>query len=337
MRAVVPRALLTAAAALCLVARVPGAQAPYVATDTTLLSRVGWAFPGTAADLPGARAPFDSVTPLHLPKSARTFTMAQAKNFNAPPDWYPGTHPPMPTSVAHGQVGRVWACGYCHLPDGQGRAENAVLAGLPAAYIERQVAAIRDGSRRGAIASYGPSVRMHSVADSATTREVHEAARYFSRMRAKPRFAVIERRVIPATYEAGGLYSERMGADSQPLGHRIIELTDDLERHELRDATSTFTAFVPIGSVAAGRRIAHGEATAPTTCVTCHGPTLRGLALAPPIAGRGATYLFRQLIGFKTGARGGAASAPMQKVVAGLSVDDMIAVAAYAGSLRPSR
>ena len=105
----------------------------------------------------------------------------------------------------------------------------------------------------------------------------------------------------------------------------------------MRDATSTFTAFVPIGSVAAGRRIAHGKATAPTTCVTCHGPTLRGLALAPPIAGRGATYLFRQLIGFKTGARGGAASAPMQKVVAGLSVEDMIAVAAYAGSLRPSR
>ncbi|CAN5841063.1 c-type cytochrome [soil metagenome] len=337
MRAVVHRALLTAAAALSLVARVPGAQAPYVAGDTALLSRVRWAFPGASADLPGAKAPFDSVTPLHLPKSARTFTMAQAKNVNAPPDWYPRTHPPMPTSVAHGHAGRVWACGYCHLPDGQGRAENAVLAGLPAAYIERQVAAIRAGTRGGAVTGYSPSVHMRDVADSATTREVGEAARYFSRMRAKPRFAVVERRVIPAMYEAGGLYSARAGAESQPLGQRIIELADDLERHELRDARATFTAYVPVGSVAAGRRIAHGKATAPTTCTTCHGPALRGLALAPPIAGRGATYLFRQLIGFKTGARGGAASAPMQKVVEGLSVDDMIAVAAYAGSLRPSR
>ncbi len=335
MSAVVHRAALTAGAALCVVTCMSAAQAPSVAPDSALLSRVLWAFPGQSKDLPGAKPPFDSVTPLHLPKSTRTFTMAQAKNVNAPPDWYPGTHPPMPASVAHGQVGRVWACGYCHLPDGQGRAENAVLAGLPAAYIERQVAAIRAGSRRSAVASYGPSARMNNAADSATAREVHEAARYFSRMRAKPRFAVVERRVIPATYEAGGLYSERAGADSQPLGQRIMELSDNLERHELRDAEATFTAYVPIGSVAAGGKLAHGKATAPATCTTCHGPALRGLALAPPIAGRSATYLFRQLIGFKTGARGGPASATMQKVVAGLSVDDMIAVAAYAGSLRP--
>ena len=331
----VHRALFTAAVALCVVARVPRAQAPDVASDTGLLSRVMWAFPETSPDVPGAKAPFDSVTPRHVPKSTRTFTMAQAKNINAPPDWYPASHPPMPNSVAHGQVGRVWACGYCHLPDGQGRSENAVLAGLPAPYIERQVAAIRARTRRAAVPSFG--IRMHDVADSATVREVHEAARYFSRLRAKPRFAVVERRIVPATYEAGGLYAERAGADSQPLGHRIIEITDDLERHELRDAEAKFTAFVPVGSVDAGRRIAHGKATTPATCTTCHGPALRGLALAPPIAGRSPTYLFRQLIGFKTGARGGAASAQMQKVVAGLSVDDMIAVAAYAGSLRPSR
>ena len=337
MRAVILRAMLTAGAALCLLARVSVAQAPYIESDSALLARVQWAFPGQSKDLPGAKPPFDSVTPLHLPKSTRTFTMAQAKNVNAPPDWYPRAHAPMPASVAQGQKGRVWACGYCHLPDGQGRAENAVLAGLPAAYIEQQVAAMRAGSRHSAVATYGPSIRMRDAADSATTREVYAAARYFSRMRAKPRFAVLERGFFPATYEAGGLYSVRAGADSQPLGQRIIEIADDLERHELRDAQATFTAYVPVGSVAAGRRIAHGKANAPTTCVTCHGPALRGLGVAPPIAGRGVTYLFRQLIGFRTGARGGAASATMQKVVAGLSVDDMIAVAAYAGSLRPSR
>ena len=259
MSADVHHVLFTAAVALCVVARVPGAQAPYVASDTALLSRVAWAFPETSRDLPAAKAPFDSVTPLHLPKSTRTFTMAQAKNVNAPPDWYPATHQPMPKSVAHGQVGRVWACGYCHLPDGQGRSENAVLAGLPAAYMERQVAAIRAGTRRAAVPSFG--IRMRYVADSATVAEVREAARYFSRLRAKPRFAVVERSIIPATYEAGGLYSVRAGADSQPLGHRIIEVTDDLERHELRDAETKFTAYVPVGSVAAGRRIAQGKAT----------------------------------------------------------------------------
>ena len=331
------RAVIAGLAALCLETEASSAQAPAFATDTAFLSRVLWAFPGQSKDLPAARPPFDSVTPVHVPHSVRTFTMAQAKNVNAPPDWYPEAHPAMPPSVAHGEKGRVWACGYCHLPDGQGRAENAVLAGLPAAYIEQQVAAIRAGLRRSAVATYGPSIRMRDAADSATLREVRDAARYFSRMRAKPRFVVVERETVPATYEAGGLYSERAGADSQPLGRRIIELTDDLVRHELRDADGTFTAYVPPGSIVTGRRIAHGKATALTTCATCHGPALRGLALAPPIAGRSPSYLFRQLVGFRTGARGGAASVAMQKVSAGLSVDDMIAVSAYAGSLRPSR
>ena len=337
MSRVVRRAVLLAGACLVRVGSAASAQAPAAAMDTGLLARVMWAFPGSSKDVPGAKPPFDTITPLHLPHSARTFTMAQAKDVNAPPDWYPRTHPAMPPSVAHGQKGRVWACGYCHLPDGQGRSENALLAGLPAWYVERQVAAIHAGTRRSASASYAPSALMHDMADSATVREVRDAARYFSRIRARRRYAVAERRTIPATYEAGGLYSERLGADSQPLGKRIIELTDNLERHELRDSYETFTAYVPVGSVAAGRRIAHGKATAPTTCTTCHGPALRGLALAPPIAGRSPSYLFRQLVGFKTGARGGAASAPMQTVVAGLSVDDMIAVAAYVGSLRPSR
>jgi len=54
----------------------------------------------------------------------------------------------MPEVVARGRKPQVHACGYCHLPDGQGRPENAPLAGLPAAYIEAQVAAFRSGARR---------------------------------------------------------------------------------------------------------------------------------------------------------------------------------------------
>ena len=45
--------------------------------------------------------------------------------------------------------------------------------------------------------------------------------------------------------------------------------------------------------------------------------------------------MLRQLIGFRTGARAGVGSAPMQKVASQLDLDGMIAVAAYAGSLRP--
>jgi cytochrome c553 len=55
----------------------------------------------------------------------------------------------------------------------------------------------------------------------------------------------------------------------------------------------------------------------------------------PPLAGRSPSYLLRQLIAFRTGARATPASAPMQAVAASLNLDDMIAAAAYAGSRAP--
>jgi cytochrome c553 len=61
------------------------------------------------------------------------------------------------------------------------------------------------------------------------------------------------------------------------------------------------------------------------------------MGLIPPLAGRYPTYIVRQLLAFKTGARYTAASQPMQAVVARLSVEDMIAVAAYAASLPAPR
>jgi cytochrome c553 len=45
--------------------------------------------------------------------------------------------------------------------------------------------------------------------------------------------------------------------------------------------------------------------------------------------------MLRQLVGFRTGARAGPGSTAMRQVASQLGLDDMIAVAAYAGSLRP--
>jgi cytochrome c553 len=59
------------------------------------------------------------------------------------------------------------------------------------------------------------------------------------------------------------------------------------------------------------------------------------MALVPPIAGRSPTYLLRQLVAFRTRARLTAEGMPMQPVVDGLGLRDMIATAAYAGSLPP--
>jgi hypothetical protein len=50
-------------------------------------------------------------------------------------DWFPQSHEPLPAVVAEPRGPGQAACGYCHLPDGTGRPENAKLAGLPQAYI----------------------------------------------------------------------------------------------------------------------------------------------------------------------------------------------------------
>jgi hypothetical protein len=42
----------------------------------------------------------------------------------------------------------VFACGFCHLPNGLGRPENSSLAGLPASYIVQQVADFKSGARK---------------------------------------------------------------------------------------------------------------------------------------------------------------------------------------------
>jgi len=95
-----------------------------------------------------------------------------------------------------------------------------------------------------------------------------------------------------------------------------------------------YTAFVSPGSVKRGRRIAMtGQDAGAQACSSCHGAHLQGVGLIPPLAGRSPTYLMRQLVAFQSGDRAGAAAAPMLPVAAKLSLADMIAVAAYAGSL----
>ena len=303
-------------------------------TSTSTFTVPAWAFPNIAPALV-AKPPFDSVAPIHVPKSAKTYTLAQVKNQFGPPDWHPATHPKAPDVVALGRRPAGWACGYCHLLDGQGRSENATLAGLSEEYITQQIADIRSGARHSAVPGWGPSQNMTNVVKDITDEEVAIAAKYFAGLKAKQRYKVVEATKVPRTDEAGGLYAPKTDGTTEPLGARIIEVTTDLRRHEMRDAAETFVSYVPVGSIARGRAIATSKTTPASACATCHGPQLRGVGDIPPLAGRSPLYILRQLVGFRTGARAGDTSAQMQVVVANLSIDDMIAAAAYAGSLKP--
>ena len=218
-----------------------------------------------------------------------------------------------------------------------GRPENANLAGLPEDYIIAQLASFRDSTRRSPLPGWIPGTAMLAVAVNATDAEVASAARYFSQLRSTPRVRVIEAAVIPRMREGGFVYARVSGAETEPIGRRIVEGPPDFERHELRDDAMTYVAYVPPGSIRRGRGIATSGPDGPATaCVTCHGAKLLGTGPIPPLAGRYPTYIVRQLLAFKTGARSTPASQPMQAVVARLSVDDMIAAAAYAASLTPT-
>ena len=291
-----------------------------------------WAFP--TAPAPNPLPVPDSVRKHYLPQSSRSFTVYEALNAYDIVDWFPGTHPDMPTPVRYGRRPEPRACGYCHLPNGAGRPENATLAGLPADYIARQVTAFRDRTRLAANPASNTN-SMHLVATSVTDAEVAEAAMYFSRLRLTRRNRIVETSRVPRTRIAGSLYAYD-GAGAEPIAGRLIEVPAALERHELHDPRVVYTTYVPPGALARGRRVAAaGPAGPATACATCHGPRLLGLTIAPPIAGRSPTYLLRQLLNFRSGARHDEGSALMQPVVAGLSVDDMVALAAYVGALAP--
>jgi cytochrome c553 len=115
-----------------------------------------------------------------------------------------------------------------------------------------------------------------------------------------------------------------------------VEVPDDLLRFESRDPRSTFTAYVPIGSIAKGEAlVVKGGSGKTIQCALCHGAYLTGLGPLPSIAGRSPSYMFRQLYDFQHGARAGEWSPLMAQVVANLDEQDLLAIVAYLASRDP--
>ncbi|MEO6968595.1 MAG: c-type cytochrome [Rhodanobacteraceae bacterium] len=307
------------------------AQNPSQSSGAEITAAEAWAFPLNPP--PDPHAPqSDMDAPLHVPGSARTYTLADYDHMFGAPDWFPQDHPPMPRIVARGRK-PAWACAYCHLPNGQGRPENAPLAGLPAAYIIEQVKAFRSGERN--TGRLETAKFMPAEARNLTDTDLKLAAGYFSGLRFKPWTQVIETATVPKTHIAHWMLVADADGTREPIGDRIIETSTDVERTELRDTRFGFVAYVPLGSIARGEALAtKGNGAAPA-CESCHGANLQGVGVIPPLAGRSPTYIARELFLFKTGQRNGMAALPMQQEVAALSVRDMIDAAAYAASRKP--
>ncbi len=91
----------------------------------------------------------------------------------------------MPAIVAASHSDKKIACGYCHLADGNGRPENAKVAGLSAAYIRAQVWSVHTQERQPAKPGWPPSALMKEAIADLSDQEIAEAAEYFSHQEAK--------------------------------------------------------------------------------------------------------------------------------------------------------
>jgi cytochrome c553 len=284
-----------------------------------------------------ATPPAPDTSPKQLPGSTLTFTRQQISDGFGPADWFPSDHPAMPEIVAHGKRPDVRACGLCHYPNGKGRQENAGVAGLPVSYFIQTMNDFKDGLRKSAEPRKANTNLMIAYAKAMTPAEIRETAEYFGAMKWTPWVRVVETATVPKMTSRGGIWIPVEGGEKEPIGVRIVETPENAERTEiLRDPRSGFVAYAPIGSLKKGEALAKtGGGGRTIACGECHGQDLRGLGPVPGIAGRSPSYLARQMYDMQAGARRGEWTELMKPVVATLSDEDLVSIAAYVASLKP--
>jgi cytochrome c553 len=286
--------------------------------------------PGQAR--PPAAPPVDEPQK-HVPNSTVGLTPTQVRDGFNTPDWHPEEHPAMAEVIQHGRKPDVRACGWCHMPNGSGRPENAGLAGLPASYIALQIADLKNEVRKSSNPRFG--ALMPRIAKAASDAEVQAAAEYFASLKPKATIRVVEADMVPKTKLAGMLVPEE-GGGTEPIGMRIIEAPENPALTELRDEDSGFVAYVPKGSLKKGEAlVTTGGGGKTIQCSVCHGTDLKGLGPVPRLAGRSPSYIFRQLYDMQHGSRKGVWADLMKEPVARLTLEDMVSISAYAASLKP--
>jgi cytochrome c553 len=289
-------------------------------TPSSDQGRPAWAFLAPDKQQPPAS---EESGPIKVPGSSKEYTAAQIDDLSNPPVWFPDEHGSAPSIVQHGK-GAVLACGSCHLMSGHGHQESADLAGLSADYIVRTMADFKNGTR------IDPA-RMNAIAKGMSDEDVQQAAAYFAALKPSGWVKVVETESVLKSFVSvkGRQRLPLPGGGMEPLGNRIVELPDDVARATSRDPHSGFVAYVPKGSVAKGAALVKTGANKTIACAICHGDSLEGLGDIPRIAGLHPAYVARQLYAFQTGTNHSVSSALMKKVVANLTADDILAIAAY--------
>lgn len=283
-----------------------------------------WAFPVINGSLPA-----EAAGPKTVPDSKKTYTQAQIDDLFNAPDWFPEEHTPAPQIVKYGH-GDAMACGVCHLMSGAGHPESADLTGHTAKYLIQQLADFRSGARKD-------SARMNGIVAGLSDEEIRQASEWFASLKPVVWTKVVEAATVPKTFVgAGRMRFAEEGGGTEPIGNRIITLPQDQTRATRRDPHSGFIAYVPPGSLARGEALVKNGGSGKTVaCGICHGDNLQGMGNVPRLAGLHPIYIVRQLHLIKDGFRNGVDAQLMKKPVEKLTDEDIVAIAAYLGSLAP--
>jgi cytochrome c553 len=294
-------------------------------------AQLDWAYP-RAPDQPLPQAPPGVY---HVPGSALSFS-ADALN-KATPDWFPGEHPPAPAVVAKDHAGGPEACSNCHNYNGAGFIGIPDLAGLPAPYIIEQIHEFRAGRRRSTEPNRPGTAVMTLMAKQVSEADLAVAAAYYAGLKRPTWYSVVETNTVPATVpDHYGWRDADPRGGTEPIAGRIIELPKDAHRMLwMSDPHVGVTVYAPPGAVARGAALAASGGGGGQPCASCHGADFKGLGPAPPLAGRSAAYLARELWDIKSGARGGPAVAMMTRPAQGLDAAEVRDIAAYLSALKP--
>ena len=285
-----------------------------------------WAFPAPDANPPAGA---EASGPVKVPGSAKSYTQKEIDDLANPPDWFPDEHGTVPQIVRSGASDKGFACGSCHLFAGYGHPESANLAGLSADYLLQQMADFKSGDR------IDPA-RMNTIAQAMSDEDAKQAADYFSSLKPTVWVKVMEADMVPKTWvNQARMRLPLPGGAMEPIGNRIIEVPQDPARATARDPKSGFIAYVPPGSIAKGEMLASTGGGKTISCTVCHGDGLKGFGNIPQLAGQHPIYIARQLLGFKAGTSKSAAAQQMQNVASNLTLDDIIALSAYAAAQAP--
>ena len=294
---------------------------------------LAWAYPEAATTIwsaPQGNGPFT------VPGSRLSVTKAQLSDDQNPVDWFPDAHPAPPAIVAHSPGNGLTPCAECHGYEGEGSVNTPSLAGLPADYIVEQVKAFRSGRRQSAQAGREATGEMLSVAQTVSDEDLKQAAAYFAALPRAANHRVVETSGVPVTRadKYGWLYVAP-GKGREPIGDRVIEVSEDLPNAFLDDHRIGYIDYVPVGSVVRGQALVESGGPGGQPCTACHGADLNGAGNGPTLAGRSPPYLARMLWDIKTGARQGPSVALMQAPAKDLTAAEIVDITAYLASRKP--